>query len=60
MTHQIIISDFQIDLFIKLIQNAKTTKYNTTEKEELEILSDCLQSIKADQNPNNLNDLTDY
>jgi hypothetical protein len=60
MIHQIIINDTQIDLFLKLIQNAKITKYNTAEKEEMDILSLCFKDIKTDKDSETLHDLTDY
>jgi len=60
VTHQLIVNNFQIDLFIKLMQNHKTTKFNQQEKEEIDILIDCLNSIKQDSNSENVNDLTEY
>ena len=60
MIHKVIINDFQIDLFIKLMQNAKVSKYTAAEKEEMDDLVECLQSIKDDKVPDNLNDLTGY
>lgn len=59
MTHQIIINNFQIDLFIKLMKQNQI-KLNKKEKEEIEILIDCLETVKNDKDSNNLHDLTDY
>lgn len=60
MIHKVIINDFQIDLFIKLMKNSKITKYTEQEKEEMDDLIECLQSIKDDKIEDNLNDLTGY
>jgi len=55
--HDVIISNFQIDLFIKMMKNVNLNDYKKNEKEEIAILIEMLSEVKADQNRDTLHSL---